>query len=398
MEGAAGDPPRDARQGAGAAFLGLAALAGIAGAQALPLLQTLAAVLGVRWRALPGLARANADWLLVSGLGLVWLAASASWSLTPDAWERALKHVGVAGVALLFAGAAASTPQARRWTALGCWAAALLLVALGLAEALGGMPLNRALQPLETDLVRLSNNPGRGVTLLVLLHFPALAAARGLPPLGGVAIALGAGFLALQFDKAANWAALAAGWGAFGAVYVLPRLGLWLCGLVWAGWLLAFPWLVGPLQPLLERLPLSWRMRGGIWDFATARILEKPVQGWGFEAARSFTGTQRFDGVEIPNIPLHTHSGSLQTWLELGAVGAALGAVILLLSARAAARSLGSDRLAAAGAAGAAAAAFVFFNVSFGAWQEWLWAAFAAAAVSAASTFRPPQAAQTLSL
>lgn len=382
---------RDPRRFTGFAFLAFGFLAAVTGGQALPLLQTLAALAGTRWRRLLRLLRENAIWLLPTFAALAWLATSASWSLTPDAPVRAAKHAGVVIVALLFSAAATATADARTLTRFGCWAGALSLVVLACAEAFADLPLNRVLQPAATDMVRLSSNPGRGVSVLVLLCFPALAAGRGLPPIGSLGILGGAALLSVQFGMAANAAALAAGAAAFAAALLLPRVALWLCGLVWAGWLLGFAWMISPLLDRLPTdLPLSWRMRGGIWEFAAARVAERPWQGWGFEASRSFTGVQEHEGVVIPNIPLHTHSGSLQVWLELGGVGAILIAAALLLGARCAARNLGADRLAAAGAAGAAGAAFVFFNVSYGAWQEWLWAAFATAGACAAAARQEP--------
>ena len=84
-------------------------------------------------------------------------------------------------------------------------------------------------------------------------------------------------------------------------------------------------------------------------------------------------------------IPLHPHSGSLQIWLETGAVGAALGALALVIGGVAMSRAL-AHRRAAAGAACATLVSFGFIaNVSYGIWQEW-WVAtalIAAAAVSA---------------
>jgi O-antigen ligase len=170
-----------------------------------------------------------------------------------------------------------------------------------------------------------------------------------------------------------------------------PRLGLWLCGLVWAGWLLAAPFLLGAVQPMLAAAPTSWEMRGAIWRYAAARIAEKPWLGWGLEASRGFDGVHVVDGVAIPSISLHPHCASLQIWLELGGVGAVLWAGALLLGARTGAQLMGADRARAAAAGGAAAVAFVLWNLSYGAWQEWLWAAAAAGAAAALST---PAAAQ----
>lgn len=379
----------DPRRFAGFGFLALGFLAAITGAQALPLLQTLAGLFGARWRVLPKLARDNALWLLPAMAALVWALASAGWSHTPDAVARAAKQAGVVAAALLFCAAATATPHSRSLTRLGCWAGCLSLAVLGLAEAFGGMPLNRVVQPDFTDIVRLTSNPGRGITVLILLQFPAIAAARGMPPAVVIITALLTAVLSTRFDMSANMIALIAGWAAFEIAYLFPRLALWLAGLVWAGWLLVFPWLVAALPQVPAGLPLSWRQRIAIWDFAQARVIEKPLLGWGFEASRNFPGRQTIDGVPFGNIPLHPHSGSMQIWLETGLVGAVLGAVLCVAAGAAASKALAKDRLTSGAAAGVAAAAFVFFNVSYGAWQEWLWAAIATAAACVAAGYQP---------
>lgn len=376
-------PP--ARRTAAAFFWGLFPLAAVLGASALPLLHTLSAPWGLRPAAVTlERARANAPWLLALLFALGWAALSAFWSLTPDAPLRALKHLGVSGVALAFL--ASSTADEKTRAAVSRWAAlaALGLAALCAVEAAAGMPLNRLLQPGETDMVKLARNPAKGVALLLLLLFPALLglARKGNGPLA-VGLALTAAGVSFQFGQAANAAALLAGGLAAGFCLLAPRLGLWLCGVVWAGWLLLAPWVSAPMRPMMQEMPTSWEMRGAIWSYAVDRIREKPWFGWGFEASRNFPGNQSIDGVVIPNISLHTHSASIQAWLELGAVGVLLGAAAMLLVARGAVRALRQDRGRVAAAAGTAGVLFVLWNLSFGLWQEWLWAAAAASAAAA---------------
>ncbi|MBX9701023.1 MAG: polymerase, partial [Acetobacteraceae bacterium] len=65
-------------------------------------------------------------------------------------------------------------------------------------------------------------------------------------------------------------------------------------------------------------------------------------------------------------LPLHPHNGALQLWLELGVVGAGLGALLALLLAWRAGR-LARPEVATAMLASAA----VTFLLSFGTWQEW---------------------------
>ena len=76
------------------------------------------------------------------------------------------------------------------------------------------------------------------------------------------------------------------------------------------------------------RLPLSWSERMGYWTYATARIAEHPLKGWGLDASRTFGAA----------IGLHPHNGAIQAWLELGALGAALMALAWALAFRRLAR------------------------------------------------------------
>ena len=120
---------------------------------------------------------------------------------------------------------------------------------------------------------------------------------------------------------------------------------------------------------------------------AAERIAERPLAGWGAAATRHVPGGSG----ELPGggtyISLHTHNGTLQVWLELGAVGAGLLAALAaaLALAAAATPSRGDAVLALAGFA----AAGTVFNLSFGIWQEdWL-AMLALTAALLAATRRP---------
>ena len=119
-------------------------------------------------------------------------------------------------------------------------------------------------------------------------------------------------------------------------------------------------------------LPESWSQRMGYWGYVIARIADHPWRGWGLDASRAFS----------PYIQLHPHNGALQVWLELGALGAVLAALILAYVVRRLARDARS--LVAIGAAGSAAVYLFFGLISFGVWQEWWLALGALAAVIAA--------------
>lgn len=118
----------------------------------------------------------------------------------------------------------------------------------------------------------------------------------------------------------------------------------------------------------------SLEHRVAIWDFVTARIAERPLLGWGLNSSRVIPGGHEKVGQNAEILPLHPHDMALQLWLELGAPGAALGALMILYIARAAGRL--RDRPAAqAFALAAIIAAAVNGSAGYDLWHPW-WIAF----------------------
>jgi len=142
-------------------------------------------------------------------------------------------------------------------------------------------------------------------------------------------------------------------------------------------------------------LPLSAVHRLLIWDHAAERAAERPLLGFGMDAARSLPGgadrpdAARLDrlGIEgeiraffatgpahaVHLLPLHTHSMPLQVRLELGLAGLAVFALFAYRCGRAVA-ALPSGAAFAAGTAAATAASGVGL-LSYGVWQHWWWVA-----------------------
>jgi O-antigen ligase len=123
-----------------------------------------------------------------------------------------------------------------------------------------------------------------------------------------------------------------------------------------------------------------------IWSFVAEHIGQRPVAGWGLDAARRLPGgttpviihrcdeADRPDGIALSNhaLPLHPHNAVLQVWLELGGIGVALGFGPLIFAIwhafRVPAWRTGPVQ---AMIAATAAAAVSIAMISFGIWQEW---------------------------
>ena len=118
--------------------------------------------------------------------------------------------------------------------------------------------------------------------------------------------------------------------------------------------------------------PPSWDHRLNIWAFAADQIVDHALRGWGIDASRTFG----------PAIPLHTHNAALQLWLELGSIGAALGAAFFAWVIYRVVAWTGQSRRDGAMAAAVVVSYLVIGGLSFGVWQEWWLALGALAAIA----------------
>lgn len=233
----------------------------------------------------------------------------------------------------------------------------------------------------------------RAETVLLLAAWPCalVLLQRGHRAWALAPIAAGVAVIALGVSNSNQVAAAVALVGAFLAWWTGP----WLQRLMAA--LMVVAVLAAPLLPATflapERLAgyfdenhYSALHRLHIWRFAAARIAEAPVLGWGLDAARRIPGgdTKLPGGGNLMSV--HPHNASLQIWLELGGVGAALCAVLLAILWHRAG-TLGG-RGARAAATGLLLAGLVVANLSFGIWQTWWLAALAQAGIVFALALR----------
>lgn len=376
-----------------AAYFVLLPAAGAAGALALAPLQAMAGVLGAPYRQfLPPRLRAP---LLLFCAFIGWAALSALWSPYPD-HTQALKLGGGVACGLLFVACVAAHRAVGR--AAGA-AAALVLAAMLVFEALTNMALLRLADPGAADSALLARTSGRGVTVLVCIAWGGAAAlARGglLTKATAALMLATTAYTALQFNMDANIAAFGCGLAAAALAIAAPRPTLLVLFCALAAWLLGAPWVIGSLPngELSAGLPDSWAMREAIWRYAAEQVQERPWFGWGLDGPRTFTDMLETRGIVFRGLSLHPHSASLQIWLETGLVGTLLAAGALTFGGLRLARALAHDRLAAAAAAGSVASIGLFANVSYGVWQEW-WIATAFTAAAIIAAVRDPQSSRS---
>jgi len=339
---------------------------------------------------------------------LVWMLLSAAWSLDGGASvDVTLRLVVLFLSGTLLVTSFASLPIERLagpLTAVGLgFAGASVVVAVDLE--LGGH-LARFLHEPRLNGVDPALGYGRAATLHAILLAPVLV---GLLRLGFPRLAVGFALLGaaaiLETSSLSAKTALAVGLFVLVAVWVVPRLrwiGLGVFGCAVVGLPLIFPLPLGAEAACwLADHKASAAHRLEIWSFVTERIRQRPLTGWGLDAARRLPdGTRpvvihhcdeagRPDGIALSNqaLPLHPHNAVLQVWLELGGVGVALGFGPLIFAIWHAFR-IPKWRIPPVQAMIAAtfAAAVSIGLISFGIWQEWfLSGLFTAAAFVVAS-------------
>ena len=124
------------------------------------------------------------------------------------------------------------------------------------------------------------------------------------------------------------------------------------------------------LTETADRIKLSAGHRLMIWSFAGERIAERPLAGWGLDAARGIPGGRDPIRPGETWLPLHPHNAPLQVWLELGVPGAVLFALLVALPWYGLA-TVPWPRIFGAAAGTSLAIALTASFVTYGIWQEW---------------------------
>lgn len=337
------------------------------------------------------LRRAGATIGGAAALGLVALAAaSVAWSPTPARGAAHALHFGGSLLLAAFAVAIAWRTRLRlpaRALAIGLGVAALL-AAIDLAS---GSAL-RGAAALDGEAYRL-NRVAVAVALLLPLATALLAAERR-HLLLVVVWALGLAAIGLSISHSAKLGILV------GVLVLVPALLAPLVvhrivAIATVAVFVAMP-LLAPIANDLVPARVheavgygSLTIRGEIWAETAPFVRQKPVLGWGIEASNALPGLPEAAGLAPAQRDLlswgHPHNAPLQMWLELGVVGALLGALALGAGFAALAR-LPKPLLPAATAT--AASAFAIACVSHGAFQAWWWGLLGLLAIAYAAAAR----------
>lgn len=339
-----------------------------------------------------------AAWLGLALMG--WGAISALWAVEPD--RSLFEGLRMGGLVLLTGLAAHALAASSARLSVSRWLLGGLILGatLAFADQMSGQSLRAAVRGLREWDVALGFGLKPAATVLALL-LP-LALALPVPPAWRAATLLAV--LAAIFCMPAQAAKIGvvAGLAGFALVRLAGPRAARAIAVAAALLLLLTPALLGAVLargPDISALQPSASHRVLIWDFTLARIAERPWLGWGMESARAIPGGREmipaadlerfglsgqrdwFEAVRAQRLPLHTHNAPLQLWLELGAVGAVLGAALVL--------ALGW-RATSPGAAGAFAAAVTVGSLSYGIWQGWWLCLLAMLALTSRQLSRAP--------
>lgn len=359
--------------------------------RALVVVVALGALLAVCDRAVRGgvaVAATPSRALLVAVAPLLgWAAMSLVWTLDPGAGVHVLVRLLLltAAAAVLVTGAALVPPESRpRLFSVMIWSGVGLALALIVTQAYFRWGIHWIYSLTDIRLSDDKRNVINGaVATLAVLSWPLMRAAflrTNLVGAGLLALLIVAA-LALGFSRSPlmGWLVGAVGFTVvrlWGAAAVRPLIAVAILLSLATPWAMrqfvATPW----YQENILYLPWDQQHRLRIWDFASSRIADRPLIGWGLDSSRIMPGaSDPIVGVrhlqEAEQMPLHPHNGVMQLWLELGVVGILMWSALLVAMGRAISGLARRDRWGGAFAAGVALTFGGQMVISFGVWQNW---------------------------
>ncbi len=335
-----------------------------------------------------------------------WGAVSSAWSITPMvSLTRSLRVATVFAAGFLLVNSARTLLGEER-TRLGWLICAVPIIGILLlaVEIVTGMSMLRALRgAVHTTVPEFLLALNRASTVLALSLWPAVLILVRSHRWVQAVLLMTAGFAVLSvLESASAIVGTAAGTFMFGLAYLWPVAArrLLLVGIL--GAIVLAPVLPRTiLEPNLvweyaPWLPISAHHRLHIWVFTADAVLQRPVLGWGMDAARSLPGGKTLVTITPPPaegeaaeagaafapvprrrgelLPLHPHNAALQVWLELGMVGVGLAMGLVALTVSRVGR-LSREKLEGATVSGFISTVFVIAYFGYGIWQTWWLAA-----------------------
>ncbi len=273
----------------------------------------------------------------IAGLFLVLCWASVTWSIDPrESARAALGLTGVLVALLVFRAGRSDRPEVIETLYRVLLAATLAGIAVACVDVWLGYPLESAIS--TKPGVHAATKYNRGFDYLILIAWPLLAHVwwrRRWWAVWALGLAM-AVMLAVTQSLAAR-VAVALGVGVLLLAWAVPRIiGT---GLVWgvtvsvAALPVTLRLLAAQETALVPFLKGSAINRLEIWDYMTARAFERPILGWGLRTATHLPirpdELVRYIYTDARGI--YPHNQWLELWVELGALGAALGLVFALL-------------------------------------------------------------------
>lgn len=309
---------------------------------------------------------------LLGGL-LAWGALSAAWSIDPmHSLVLDLRLAGLFLTGLALAAAAERIAAPGRMTLFLVAGAAIGIVLAGYDLTTdGGLTEHisvRGFRPARLDQIAI------GLAML-LLPVSAVLLGRGRPGTGLAAAAIAAAAVFLLDDVTAK-SALLASLPMAALLYWRPRIVARIAAALCVLFILTAPLTLAKMGEVPGLLAVADSFKDSaahrllIWSFTGDHIAERPLLGWGLDSSRAIPGGDQEARPGQNWLPLHPHDAALQVWLELGAPGAALFALLIVVF------WLGLDRLPGpriytAAAGGSLSAALAPLFAAYGVWQEW---------------------------
>jgi O-antigen ligase len=310
---------------------------------------------------------------VILGLLLVWAALSATWALEP--WRALLKDAQLAALfaaGLALAAAADRLAMPRRLTACLLAGTGFAIAVVGVELATGG-GLSQFLTVRHFALPRL--NQIAVWNAMLVLPLVAMLACRGRVFAGALAAGAVIGTM-FHLEADAAKVALALSLPVAALLYLRQRLVARVAAALSVAAILTAPLTLPRLDDIPGMMATADAVKSSaghrllIWSFIGDHIAERPLLGWGLDAARAIPGGKEEIRPGQNRLPLHPHNAALQLWVELGLPGALLFALLLgWLWLRIAEAPWPTLYAAAAGGSLATATAVAF--AGWGIWQEW---------------------------